>query len=192
MADGHFGGGASSIFAVVRFVGVLFFLLVATACSGGEEDATEPEPTPTPEIPVLAEDEIPQWEGRDVNPYDLDAGNCFNEYRWTNSSDDLIEITTEVECGGLHDNEVYFQVEHPADGESPFLGETQMEAWAVRECYEAFEGFVGQVYELSGYDIGTFQPTQETWQLGNHREITCFLFDDAGDQLQGTVAATGL
>lgn len=167
-------------------------VVLAAACTGGDEAASDVDPTPTPEIPVLADDEIPQWEGRDVNPYDLSTGECFNEYRWTNLSGDLIEITTEVECGGLHDNEIYFQVEHPADGQAPFLGENQMESWAIRECYGAFPDFVGQLYELSGYEIGTFHPTQETWTVGTHREVTCFLFDDSGDQLEGTVAGTGL
>ena len=98
-----------------------------------------------------------------------------------------------MDCAGPHDGEVYFQVFHPAEASVPYPGGDEMLAWAQRHCYEQFEGFVGQEYELSELDIGILHPTNETWSdpIGRHREVTCYVEAWRGGRLLGSMRASG-
>lgn len=142
-------------------------------------------------LPVVAETD--RLEGLIVNPYDLNVGECFNNYLTVLGDNEFQELTTVVDCAGAHDGEVYFQVIHPAPAGEPYPGVEEMEAWAQDQCYEQFTNFVGQEYELSELDIGILQPTNETWSdpIGRHREVTCYVEAWRGGRLLGSMRRSG-
>ena len=177
-------------------------------CGGGEEQAGPDENAPVriirpdPEsateevqrregLPVV--EETDRLEGLIVNPYDMNVGECFNNYLTVLGDNQVQRLTTVVECTGPHDGEVYFQVFHPAPVGEPYPGPDEMLAWAEQQCYEHFQRFVGQEYELSELDIGILHPTMETWSdpIGRHREVTCSVEAWRGGRLLGSMRGSG-
>lgn len=173
------------------FVLLVMSVLALAGCTSGTDDTTE-----SPEVEAAAteaddEEEFdetvePDWEGAPLNPFDLRQGQCFNEVSWIDVEQDRrIEITAAIECTEPHDKEMYHEVEFPAPNGAPFPGETKMTEWSTERCFDAFEDFVGEEYVLSAYEIGFLQPTKETFehQVGRHRRVTCYLYDDSGEKL---------
>ncbi len=178
-------------------------------CSDTDQQARpdELEPVrilrPDPENPV--EEEIPRRDGLPVvaetdrlvgliiNPYDLEVGQCFNSYLTALGENQFEELTTMVDCSEPHDGEVYFQIFHPGEAGEPYPGQDELQEWAQQHCYEQFEGFVGQEYELSELDIGIMQPTAETWSdpVGRHRQVTCYVDAWRGGRLMGSMRLSG-
>ena len=142
-------------------------------------------------LPVV--EETDRLEGLIVNRFELEVDQCFNNYLTALGDNQFQELTTVVDCAGPHDGEVYFQVFHPADADAAYPGDEGMLAWAQRQCYEQFEGFVGAEYELSELEIGVLQPTEETWSdpLGRHREVTCYVEAWRGGRLLGSMRGSG-
>ena len=143
------------------------------AVDGSEVDATEE----------------PDWRGAPLNPFDLRAGQCFNEASWIDLEQERrISITATIDCEQPHDKEVYFEAEFPAPAGAPFPGDDAMTAWSTELCYEAFDDFVGLEYELSIYGIDFLQPTQETFEhpVGLHRRVSCYVYDSSGEQMVDT------
>lgn len=206
-ALGRRSGGARSLGGVAL---ALLALAGVLAGCGGEEDEAGPDDLapvrilrPDPEavegtdtlrrdgLPVV--EETDRLEGLVVNRYELEAGQCFNSYLTALGDNQFQQLTTVVDCAGPHDGEVYFQVFHPAEAGEPYPGPDEMQAWAQRQCYEQFEGFVGQEYELSELDIGILHPTDETWSdpIGRHREVTCYVEAWRGGRLLGSTRGSG-
>ena len=134
-------------------------------------------------------------EGRILNdPFDLSVGDCFNQYIVYLSEVEPQDLTTVLECSVAHDAEVYHQVNYPADAETPYPSSEELEAWSTRQCYEEFENFVGQEYELSELSIGFRTPTGDTWAdpLKVHREVTCYVNAWKGGQVVGSVRGSGI
>lgn len=183
--------------AVRRLLILLAVLVSLGACSSegaeadtGSEDASSEDSTSESE----EEDEsaIPEWTGAPLNPFDLRSGQCFNEVSWIDEVQERrINITAAIDCNQPHDKEVYHEAEFPAPNGAPYPGELKMSEWSTEVCYEAFEDFVGEEYELSMYGIDFLQPTQETFEhpVGRHRRVTCFLYDTGGEPL--TTSARG-
>lgn len=135
----------------------------------------------------------PDWSGAPLNPFDLRLGHCFNEVSWIDQeAERRINITAEVACTEAHDSEVYFEAEFPAPAGAPYPGEGAMTSWTTERCYEEFESFVGQEYELSKYGIDFLHPTLETFEhpVGRHRRVTCFLYSTEDEQLVGSARNT--
>ena len=182
---------------------------VVAACGEQEEEAgpddlspvriLRPDPEAADDTRTQRRDGLPVVEGTDrlegliVNPFDLEAGQCFNNYLTVLADDEFRELTTVVDCSGPHDGEVYFQVFHPAEVGEPYPGPDEMLAWAQQHCYAQFEGFVGQEYELSELDIGILHPTEPTWSdpIGRHREVTCYVEAWRGGRLLGSMRLSG-
>lgn len=138
---------------------------------------------------------IPEWAGAPLNPFDLRAGQCFNEASWVDLEQDRrISVTAAIDCAQPHDKEVYFEAEFPAPNGAPFPGDDAMTEWSTEQCYEAFHDFVGQEYELSVYGIDFLQPTQETFEhpIGRHRRVSCYLFDTSGEKKVESARGSGL
>ena len=189
--------------AVVALAGAL------TACSGQDEQAGPDESAPVrilrPDPETVGEQETPRrdglpvvaetdrLEGLIVNPFEMEAGQCFNSYLTALADNQFQKLTTIVDCTGPHDGEVYFQIFHPAEAGEPYPGSAEMLAWAQQHCYEQFEGFVGQEYEQSELDIGILHPSDETWSdpVGRHREVTCYLEAWRGGRLLGSMRLSG-
>ncbi|MDE0669972.1 MAG: septum formation family protein [bacterium] len=142
-------------------------------------------------LPVV--EETDRLEGLIVNRFELEVDQCFNSYLTALGDNQFEELTTVVDCAGPHDGEVYYQDFHPADASAAFPGDEGMLAWAQRQCYEQFEGFVGAEYELSELEIGVLHPTEETWTdpLGRHREVTCYVEAWRGGRLLGSMRGSG-
>lgn len=173
--------------------------LAAAACSSAVPEDTEPSAADTPgrivELPQTADGEPVPLEpaGVLVNKYDLDPGSCFNQYSTLGETGGTTEETRVVDCADPHEGEVFLQLPYPASAGEAFPGVSAMIRWTEQQCYQAFEDFVGVQYELSGLEIGTMQPTVETWTgAGLHREVTCYVYSFTGNALQGTMAGSGV
>ena len=141
------------------------------------------------------EDAVPNVPGAPLNRFDLQVGQCFNEGSWYDEElDRRIELTASVDCEQVHQNEVYFDGEFPAPSEAPFPGDDKMSEWSTQLCYDAFNDFVDNEYEVSTYEIGFIQPTQDTFEhpIGRHRRVFCYVFDTSGDPTSGSAAGSGL
>jgi hypothetical protein len=192
----------AGVIAVAAAVGAL------GACSGGDDQTgadenalvriIRPEAEAEAEevqrregLPVVEETDL--LEGLIVNPYEMEAGQCFNSYMTVLGDNQFQELTTVVDCTRPHDGEVYFQVFHPAGAGEPYPGPDEMRAWAEGHCYDQFERFIGQEYELSELDIGLLHPTEVTWSdpIGRHREVTCYVEAWRGGRLLGSMQGSG-
>lgn len=204
--------------ARTSLIALLVVTALTAACSGGSSDdgsAADPaegEPrlvaqtpgagTTLPEDaadgvadPAAEPDAESVLEGRVVNPYDLNVGECFNEYVLEQAEGGREEITTVVDCRSVHDGEVYHQFVVPGDQGAPYPGDAELREASQAECYDRFEAFVGSPYEVSALGIGILHPTFETWTgPGIHREVTCYVepYDDALRLEGGSVAGRGL
>lgn len=186
-------------FWIAAFLVFGMTLLVACSSSATDEDSTGgPAPgDPDHELADGDDDEggEPDWTGAPLNPFDLRFGQCFNEVSWIDEEEDRrINITASIDCEQPHDKEVYFESEFPAATGAPFPGDEQMTAWSQQLCYDAFEEFVGEEYELSIYEIDFLQPTKATFEhaVGQHRRVSCFVFSTAADQTVGSARALGV
>ena len=125
---------------------VVFLIFSTSACTDAEEGTIEqPGPTSTTSLvetrPTVPNESAPDWVGAVVNLHDLAAGDCFNQYSWSND-ERVIEIDTKVDCAGPHQKEIYLRAEHPARAGAPWPGDREMDAFATAECYGEFRDFV--------------------------------------------------
>lgn len=183
-------------------MGLCLFALIATACSTGDdtlEDGAEQgssESALSIDGEAVADlDAAPDVPGAPLNPFDLRAGQCFNEGSWYDEVlERRIDLTASVSCDQPHQKEMYHEAEFPAPNGAPFPGEAKMTEWSTQVCYEAFPDFVDSEYELSQFEIGFLQPTQATFEheVGRHRRVTCYLFDPSTEVSSGSAARSGL
>lgn len=200
------------------FVIIVLCVVAVTACSGssgddasGDGGATD-EPrlvSQTPDVattipgsadngvdgPALDAEAEQVLEGRVTNRYDLAVGECFNEYVLDYVDGGSEDITTVVDCRGVHDAEVYHQFIVAGDQGAAYPGEDELDALAEAECYQRFGEFVGVPYEVSELGLGYLRPTVETWTgPGVHREVTCYVepYDSSLRLEGGSVAGRGL
>ncbi len=178
--------------------------LFAGACSSSpDEGALADDDSGVNEVSVDVEGSAdvvedagpPLVPGAPLNPFDLRAGQCYNEGSWFDEERERrIELTASIGCDQPHQREVFFESEFPAPNGAPFPGDVAMDEWSTELCYTAFEDFVGLEYELSQYEIGFIHPTEATFEheVGRHRRVTCVLFDLAGDELVGSARNSGL
>ncbi len=186
---------------------VLSIALIAGACSsgdaivgdddGGLSTETEPRNDGTGDDEVLTDTEsnLARVPGAPLNRFDLEIGQCFNEGSWYDENlDRRVDLTATVDCDAEHQSEVYHEADFPAPNGAPFPGEDKMTEWSTQLCYDAFSEFVDTEYEVSLYEIGFVQPTQDTFEhpVGRHRRVFCYVFDAGGDWLSGTAEGAGL
>jgi hypothetical protein len=124
--------------------------------------------------------------GDPINRFTLQLGDCFNRY-------ESLDITTRVPCEVPHDREVFHTESYPAPFGEPFPGERKMQSYALQVCYAHFQEFVGVLYEVSRLAIGAITPTQQNFEdaKARYRAITCFLDDNHGQQLTGSMRGSG-
>lgn len=180
---------------------VALTLVVATACSGGGDDA-EAEPAaaivtaPDVDADAAADPDAVEerpLEGRTVDRFALETGMCFNEYVLTDAeTGETNELTTRVDCRRAHDGEVYAEHIHPADATVPFPGSSELQRWGTEVCYEDFAGFVGEVYELSRLEIGVIVPDEPSWTAGLYRTVACYVRAGDGELLSGSMRDAAL
>jgi hypothetical protein len=205
-----FQRGSAGRWAAVLPGLMLMPILVAAACGGGDDstltgsrgggpadetgDGRIGATTSIVEVrPTQPDAEIPDWVGEVVNLHDLDAGTCFNNYSWV-QDDRQISIDTRVPCPGPHQHEIYLRTAHPARPGAPWPGDREMEAYARAECYAAFAGFVGLIFELSELELGYLTPSRTDFEHDRavFRNIHCFVHRSDGTELVGTAAGSRL
>ena len=113
--------------------------------------------------------------------FDLEIGQCINVP--TSGEVSTAEV---VECSEPHDAEVFALPQHPAGADEPFPGTTEIGEFADTECLAAFEPYVGTDYQSSALFFSALQPTQETWDQADDREVACLLVGENGAQLTGS------
>ncbi len=108
--------------------------------------------------------------GGQIDVFTLSVGDCLNDQ----SSDEVTDVPV-VPCEEPHDYEVYYDFALP-DGE---FVEDDVTAAADEGCYGEFATFVGLSYEESLLDFTYFTPTQQSWDEGNDRIVSCMIGDPA-------------
>jgi len=178
-----------------RFVGraiVVLFALTAGGCTEpGKEADEQPGPTSITSLvetrPTVPNESAPDWVGAVVNLHDLAAGDCFNQYSWSND-ERVIEIDTKVDCAGPHQKEIYLRAEHPARAGAPWPGDREVDAFASAECYGAFSDFVDEIYELSELELGFLTPSRTNFEddVARFRGVHCYVHLGGDAELVGT------
>ena len=170
------------------FLSAVFF---AVACSETTEEVSQTAQVNTTtsavEVkPTVTSKSVPDWIGEVVNVHNLSSNDCFNHYSWTNT-ERLVEIDTKVSCEGPHQHEIFLRVEHPAGAGAPWPGDQEMQTFATSVCYEEFENFVGEIYELSELELGFLTPNRTNFEdpKARFRGIHCYVFKN-DEELIGT------
>lgn len=128
-----------------------------------------------------------------VNKYDLHPGECFSQFDEVTEQGRSV-VTTRVDCNQPHQAEVYALLQYPAPHPALFPGDEAIREWAIVNCYDAFEPYVGAPYELSSLEIGVFVPTAENFEdaVARYRGVHCWVHRDDGGELDTSVRASGL
>lgn len=117
-------------------------------------------------------------EGGGLGAFALQVGDCFN------FPDEEVVISLEaLPCSQPHDAEAYLSFDQ--DGEK-YPGADAVAAATERGCFAAFKSFVGIPWEESELDISALEPTQESWEDGDDREVTCAIVSYDSSKLVGS------
>ena len=130
--------------------------------------------------------------GEIITRYDLVSGDCFNQV--DNVRDGRkVTITSRLDCDEPHWAEVFYTFEVDAPHPAIYPGTRAMEDLARRGCYERFESFVGQIYELSVFRIGIFIPDRGNFEHpdARYRGIHCWLYHGEEETIEGSVRGLG-
>ena len=129
--------------------------------------------------------------GEIINEYSLVEGDCFNRFEGLQAGRRLA-ITARIGCDEPHWAEVYHTFELDAPRPAVYPGDDAVSGFALRVCYEQFEAFVGEVYELSVYEIGEFTPNRTNFEheVARYRGVHCWLYDRDEEQVSGTARGT--
>ena len=146
--------------------------------AGGDEsnDAGELGPIDPLDIP-----------GEIINEYSLVEGDCFNRFEGLQAGRRLA-ITARIDCDEPHWAEVYHTFALDAPYPAVYPGDDAVRGFALRVCYEQFEAFVGEIYELSVYEIGVFTPNRTNFEhdVARYRGVHCWLYDGNAESVSGT------
>ena len=150
-----------------------------------EDDSDSDESTELGPIDPL---DIP---GEIISEYNLVDGDCFNRFEGLQAGRRLA-ITARVGCDEPHWAEVYHTFELDAPHPAVYPGDDAVAGFALRVCYEHFEAFVGEPYELSVYEIGVFTPNRTNFEheVARYRGVHCWLYDANDERLSGTARGT--
>ena len=131
--------------------------------------------------------------GEIITQYDLISGDCFNQVDSVRDGR-KVTITSRLDCDEPHWAEVFYTFNVDAPHPAIYPGTRAMEDLARRGCYERFESFVGQIYELSVFRIGIFIPNRSNFEHpdARYRGIHCWLYHGETETIQGSVRGLGI
>lgn len=194
------GGGKKALMIVLIVVGVLFLGLVALALigllAGDDDDAptvdrtTITTPTTAPTFdPDTTEGPSPgdsaldptttQGGGTSIDVFDLEVGDCFDVPSTGNISD-----VEGLDCDEPHDNEVFAIFEIAGGPNAPFPGSEAVSREAQAECTGTlFSDYVGVPFQQSSFSATSINPTRETWERLDDREVICVITGGDGGTL---------
>lgn len=117
----------------------------------------------------------------------LQPGECYDPAPDPSQRDVMVLL---VPCESPHQFEVYEAGSFNETRSTGYPGDDSVRNFAEERCFEAFEGFVGQVWRDSDLDIETWYPTAASWTQGTDRKYSCVLFHrkqaDLTDSMEGS------
>ncbi len=160
----------------------------ATPDTGSDPSDAGESPDEPSELGPIDPLDIP---GEIISEYSLVRGDCFNRLEGLQSGRRLA-ITARVGCDQNHWAEVYHTFELDAPYPAVYPGDDAVRGFALRVCYEQFEAFVGEAYELSVYEIGVFTPNRTNFEHeeARYRGVHCWLYHDDDLPLSETARGT--
>lgn len=172
--------GRTTVAAVV----VAIALLVG-ACSRGAGSAGSPTTTAGPtatttttEAPVEAGDLRPIYRPR--------VADCFDRRPVDQpGAPAKVPVVLLLDCALPHQFEVFAVVDAPVGGPA-YPGEAPLRAHARASCVRAFEGYVGQAYEVSRLEIDHHLPSPTEWGEGV-RQLACAVYDLDASRVAGSL-----
>ncbi|MDE0160351.1 MAG: hypothetical protein OXL98_01315 [Acidimicrobiaceae bacterium] len=125
--------------------------------------------------------------GEIISEYSLVEGDCFNRIEGLQAGRRLA-ITARTGCDEPHWAEVYHTFDLDAPHPAIYPGDDAVRGFALRVCYEQFEGFVGELYELSVYEIAVFTPNRTNFEheVARYRGVHCWLHDPDDESVSGS------
>ncbi|MEY2849817.1 MAG: hypothetical protein RI885_2484 [Actinomycetota bacterium] len=98
-----------------------------------------------------------------------------------------------VDCGVLHDSEVFGVAEYSESeyADSGYPDDDELTAGADDGCLALFEGFTGESWESSVLDYGFYLPSRQDWKAGD-RSALCVLYDPSGAKMTGSARDLGV
>ena len=131
--------------------------------------------------------------GEIIRDHNLADGDCFNRI------EELVEtrrmvITSRLSCNDPHMYEVFHTFELDVPHPAIYPGDDKMGDYARKLCYEQFAAFVGEVYELSVYEIGVFTPDRVNFEheVARYRSVHCWLHRSDGQQMTTSARGTAI
>lgn len=103
-----------------------------------------------------------------LGAFAMQIGDCFNE-----PDGDVVVSVEALPCADPHDAEVYaeFSLTDPA-----WPGESAVEESSAKGCYDRFEPTFAESYEDSNLWFSFLSPTQQSWDEGGDRVVTCYVY----------------
>lgn len=166
--------------------------LSAEGSTGQDSEPSPSESSDSPDEPdQLGPIDPLDIPGEIISEYSLVEGDCFNRLEGLQSGRRLA-ITARVGCDQSHWAEVYHTFELDAQHPAVYPGDDTVRGYALRVCYEQFEAFVGEAYELSVYEIGVFTPTRTNFEHeeARYRGVHCWLYHTDNLPLSETARGT--
>jgi len=164
----------------------------ADSGAGQDSEPSESDGAGAPDEPVeLGPIDPLDIPGEIISEYSLVEGDCFNRLEGLQSGRRLA-ITARVGCDQSHWAEVYHTFELDAPHPAVYPGDDAVRGFARRVCYEQFEAFVGETYELSVFEIGVFTPTRTNFEheQARYRGVHCWLYHTDDLPLSETARGT--
>ena len=112
------------------------------------------------------------------NVFSLSVGDCFNASdSLANLNNSDVDNVDRVSCSELHEYEVYGTFDLTG---SSWPGESTVIRRTEEGCKARFASFVGTGYEYSEWYVWYLHPTQDSWNRGDDREVTCSVTQEYG------------
>jgi hypothetical protein len=163
-------------------------VVVPSACAGSD-NSLPASTTATTAAPAPTTTEVPLDRGRQLFVYTPLVGDCFDK-RAITANNRPTEVTLKLDCSLPHQNEVFAVIPYvlPDPANAGYPGRDVLRRFGKLECPKRYEAYVGRAYELSKYEIGYVDPTENTW--ASNRSIGCYLYDGSDHLLVNTVKGT--
>lgn len=158
----------SVLIVLLILAAIAFFVIGLTAAQNADSQGPTTAPVPSESTP-FDEGDPPAEDPESVDVFSLAVGDCIND-----AAEDEVTDVEALDCALPHDYEVFSDFELEGD---TFPGDEQVQTLAEDGCLQAFPAFAGIAYDDSVLDINYFLPTQESWETGDDRLVSCLIFE---------------
>jgi len=122
-------------------------------------------------------------EGGGLGAFVIRTGDCLNL-----PEESLVQSVEALPCSQSHDAEAYAVFDVAG---TSYPGASVIDEAAIDGCLAAFHPFVGTSYELSQLELFWLEPTEESWNELDDREIVCMVTTMDGSSLTGSMRGSG-